>query len=269
MPWLLQNSRALIKLYNEDIDMIYPKKFLSEYGMLKLWSLISANFVEKENGKGLFSGKYEDITGIPTKLSEFTNDLGLDGIYLSKTDASSTYLSKADAANIYQTKSDIASDYIKEEDVSSIYLSKTDAANTYQTKSDTTTNYLKKTDAADTYQTKTDASSTYQTKTDAANTYQTKSDTAANYLKKTDAADTYVKISDYDLKIKNLNDADISNLEEAKKYVDGVTKVGSLFQVVSSLPVNKDKEITYLVPKEITSDITVDHAEYIEHVWIM
>ena len=239
--------------------MIYPKKFLSEYGMLKLWSLISANFVEKENGKGLFSGKYEDITGIPTKLSEFTNDLGLDGIYLSKTDASSTYLSKADAVITYQTKTDTTTNYLKKTDASSTYLSKADAANIYQTKSDIASDYIKEEDV----------SSIYLSKTDAANTYQTKSDTAANYLKKTDAADTYVKISDYDLKIKNLNDADISNLEEAKKYVDGVTKVGSLFQVVSSLPVNKDKEITYLVPKEITSDITVDHAEYIEHVWIM
>lgn len=35
-----------------------------------------AGKVDKVEGKGLFSGKYTDLTGRPTKVSEFTNDAG-------------------------------------------------------------------------------------------------------------------------------------------------------------------------------------------------
>ena len=77
-----------------------PKKFLSKDGLTKLWALITTNFVAKEDGKGLFSGKYSDLTGVPTKLSEFENDLGLDNVYLKQTDAASTYVTISD----YNTK---------------------------------------------------------------------------------------------------------------------------------------------------------------------
>ena len=80
--------------------MADPKKYLSKEGLEKLWGLITTNFVAKEDGKGLFSGKYSDLTGVPTKLSEFENDLGLDDVYLKKTDAESTYVKISD----YNTK---------------------------------------------------------------------------------------------------------------------------------------------------------------------
>ena len=80
--------------------MADPKKYLSKEGLEKLWGLITTNFVAKEDGKGLFPGKYSDLTGVPTKLSEFENDLGLDDVYLKKTDAESTYVKIAD----YNTK---------------------------------------------------------------------------------------------------------------------------------------------------------------------
>ena len=80
--------------------MAVPMQYLSIEGLDKLWGLITTNFVAKEDGKGLFSGKYSDLTGVPTKLSEFENDLGLDDVYLKKTDAEATYVKIAD----YNTK---------------------------------------------------------------------------------------------------------------------------------------------------------------------
>ena len=80
--------------------MADPKKYLSKEGLEKLWGLITTNFVAKEDGKGLFSGSYNDLTDVPTKLSQFENDLGLDDVYLKKTDAESTYVKIAD----YNTK---------------------------------------------------------------------------------------------------------------------------------------------------------------------
>ena len=80
--------------------MADPKKYLSKEGLEKLWGLITTNFVAKEDGKGLFSGSYNDLTNVPTKLSQFENDLGLDDVYLKKTDAESTYVKISD----YNTK---------------------------------------------------------------------------------------------------------------------------------------------------------------------
>jgi hypothetical protein len=74
--------------------------------LTKLWSIIKTNFVAKEDGKGLFSGSYADLTGTPTKLTDFTNDLGLDNTYLKSSDAATTYLTKDDAGTTYVAKSD-------------------------------------------------------------------------------------------------------------------------------------------------------------------
>lgn len=49
------------------------KRYLDLTGFQKAINWIKSTFVEKEEGKGLFSGKYEDLSGIPTKLSEFDN----------------------------------------------------------------------------------------------------------------------------------------------------------------------------------------------------
>lgn len=93
-----------------------PKKFLSEGGLRRLWELIANSFVAKEDGKGLFSGKYEDLTGVPTKLSDFEDDLLLDETYLKIEDAANTYvtqeaynakvaaLEKADTDNLQAAK---------------------------------------------------------------------------------------------------------------------------------------------------------------------
>lgn len=78
--------------------MADPKKYLSKAGLEKLWGLITTNFVAKEDGKGLFSGNYNDLTNVPTKLSQFDNDLNLDDTYLKKTDAETTYV-KVEAYN--------------------------------------------------------------------------------------------------------------------------------------------------------------------------
>lgn len=71
-------------------------KYVDENGLLYLWSKITGNFVAQEEGKGLstndltdalvekinnagdssFTGNYSDLTGAPTNLSDFTNDVG-------------------------------------------------------------------------------------------------------------------------------------------------------------------------------------------------
>lgn len=78
------------------------QNFLSKDGLTKLWGIIASTFVAKEEGKGLFSGKYGDLTGTPTKLTDFTNDLD----FISATDIADTYLSKTDAASTYVTITD-------------------------------------------------------------------------------------------------------------------------------------------------------------------
>lgn len=97
-------------------------QYLSKAGLERLLNSIGATFVVKEDGKGLFSGSYTDLTNKPTKLSEFTNDLDLANLsdltdkFLTKTDAASTYvaqtaynekiaaLEKADTDNLTEAK---------------------------------------------------------------------------------------------------------------------------------------------------------------------
>lgn len=68
------------------------KKYLDFAGFQKLWSKATTVFVAKEEGKGLFSGKYEDLTGVPTKVSQFENDRE----YTTKTEVSETYATKTE-----------------------------------------------------------------------------------------------------------------------------------------------------------------------------
>lgn len=51
-------------------------KYLSDNGVLYLLQKLKSIFVQKEAGKGLFSGNYADLAGRPTKLSDFVNDAG-------------------------------------------------------------------------------------------------------------------------------------------------------------------------------------------------
>lgn len=75
-------------------------QYLSKAGLERLLKVISNTFVVKEDGKGLFSGSYTDLTNKPTKLSEFQNDLDLANLteitekFLTKTDAASTYVAQ-------------------------------------------------------------------------------------------------------------------------------------------------------------------------------
>ena len=75
-------------------------QYLSKAGLERLLKNVSATFVAKEDGKGLFSGSYTDLTNKPTKLSEFENDLDLANLtqitekFLTKTDAASTYVAQ-------------------------------------------------------------------------------------------------------------------------------------------------------------------------------
>lgn len=70
------------------------KKYLDLAGFQKLWSKVSSTFVAKEEGKGLFSGKYEDLTGVPTKVSTFENDAD----YTTKTEVADVYATKVENA---------------------------------------------------------------------------------------------------------------------------------------------------------------------------
>ena len=76
-------------------------QYLSKAGLERLLKVVSNTFVVKEDGKGLFSGSYTDLTNKPTKLSEFQNDLDLANLteltdkFLTKTDAASTYVAQA------------------------------------------------------------------------------------------------------------------------------------------------------------------------------
>lgn len=70
------------------------KKYLDFAGFQKLWNKATSVFVAKEEGKGLFSGKYEDLTGAPTKVSAFENDKE----YTTKTEVSETYTTKTENA---------------------------------------------------------------------------------------------------------------------------------------------------------------------------
>lgn len=77
-------------------------QYLSKAGLEQLLKSLTATFVKKEDGKGLFSGSYTDLTNKPTKLSEFENDLDLANLdqitqkFLTKDDAASTYVAKTD-----------------------------------------------------------------------------------------------------------------------------------------------------------------------------
>ena len=70
------------------------KKYLDLAGFQKLWNKATSIFVAKEEGKGLFSGKYEDLTGVPTKVSQFENDKE----YTTKTEVADTYATKVENA---------------------------------------------------------------------------------------------------------------------------------------------------------------------------
>lgn len=150
--------------------------YLSKAGLQKLLNNLSATFVLKEDGKGLFSGSYTDLTDKPTKLSDFENDL--------------------DLANL---------DSIAEK-----------------------------------------------------------------YLAKTDAEATYVKITDYEAKIAELEQADTDNLAAAKKYTDDA--VGAItgfdFQIVEQLPDTGSKGIIYLVAATDESNVESESNYYDEYIWV-
>lgn len=73
--------------------------YLDEKGFARLWYQISEQFVRKENGKGIFSGDYADLTGAPTNVSYFFNDAR----YATEKDVADTYLTKLDASTTYVT----------------------------------------------------------------------------------------------------------------------------------------------------------------------
>lgn len=118
-------------------------QYLSKAGLERLLKSISLTFVTKEDGKGLFSGSWNDLTDKPTKLSEFTNDLDIANLdeltqkYLTKDDAASTYvtndtykekiaaLEKADTDNLAEAKT------YAETKASDAQTAATDAAKTY------------------------------------------------------------------------------------------------------------------------------------------
>jgi hypothetical protein len=75
------------------------QQYLSKSGLSRLWYQVSNQFVKKEDGKGLFSGSYTDLTNTPTNVSEFTNDAG----YAVAQDVADTYLTQQDAATTYVT----------------------------------------------------------------------------------------------------------------------------------------------------------------------
>jgi hypothetical protein len=75
------------------------QQFLSKTGLAHFWGQISDQFVKKEDGKGLFSGSYTDLTNTPTNVSEFANDAG----YAVAQDVADTYLTKDDASTTYVT----------------------------------------------------------------------------------------------------------------------------------------------------------------------
>ena len=110
-------------------------QYLSKAGLTKLWGIISTTFVAKEDGKGLFSGSYNDLTDKPTKLSEFTNDLD----FLSKTDIEAGYVKKEEGKGLFsgsyndltnkpENLSDFTNDldFISATDISTTYVKKTD-----------------------------------------------------------------------------------------------------------------------------------------------
>lgn len=122
-------------------------QYLSKAGLERLLKSISATFVVKEDGKGLFSGSYTDLTNKPTKLSEFQNDLDLANLteitekFLTKEDAASTYvaqtaydekmaaLEKADTDNLEAAKT-----YAEEKATAALNDAKTYGDETFVTK---------------------------------------------------------------------------------------------------------------------------------------
>ena len=121
-------------------------QYLSKAGLERLLKSLTATFVAKEDGKGLFSGSYTDLTNKPTKLSEFENDIdiaNLDSLtqkYLTKDDAASTYvaqtaydtkiaaLEKADTDNLATAKT-----YAEEKATAAETAAKTYSDNTFVT----------------------------------------------------------------------------------------------------------------------------------------
>ena len=77
------------------------KRYLDLAGFQKAIKWIKDTFVVKEDGKGLFSGKYQDLTGVPTKLSEFDN---------TETD----FVSSTTAQGYATTAEQNAKDYVDE-----------------------------------------------------------------------------------------------------------------------------------------------------------
>lgn len=118
-------------------------QYLSKAGLERLLKTLSNSFVLKEDGKGLFSGSWNDLTDKPTKLSEFTNDLDIANLdeltqkYLTKEDAAATYVTleaynakvaelvKADTDNLETAKT------YAEEKATEAQTAATEAAKTY------------------------------------------------------------------------------------------------------------------------------------------
>lgn len=91
-------------------------KHLGNNGMLYMLQKVKtalAGKVDKVDGKGLFSGKYTDLTGRPTKVSEFSNDAGyqsaaqVDTAITGKGYKTGEEVESAIAAKGYQTAAQV------------------------------------------------------------------------------------------------------------------------------------------------------------------
>ena len=249
-------------------------QYLSKAGLERLLSILTNTFVVKEDGKGLFSGSYTDLTNKPTKLSEFENDIdiaNLDSLtakYLTKDDAATTYIAKTDydtkMAELEKADTDnlaTAKTYA-EEKASAAQTAATEAAKTYADSTFTTkTDYNAK--VAELVQADTDNLA-------AAKTYAEEKATAAETAAKTYADDTFVTKTTYDAKVALLDKADTDNLAAAKQYTDDA--VGAItgfdFQIVDTLPQTGTKGVIYLVPAEVDANVETDINEYDEYLWI-
>ena len=249
-------------------------QYLSKAGLERLLSILTNTFVVKEDGKGLFSGSYTDLTNKPTKLSEFENDIdiaNLDSLtakYLTKDDAATTYIAKTD----YDTK--MAE--LEKADTDNLATAKT-YAEEKATAAQTAATEATKTYADSTFTTKTDynakVAELVQADTDnlaAAKTYAEEKATAAETAAKTYADDTFVTKTAYDAKVALLDKADTDNLAAAKQYTDDA--VGAItgfdFQIVDTLPQTGTKGVIYLVPAEVDANVETDINEYDEYLWI-
>jgi hypothetical protein len=262
-------------------------QYLSKSGLTKLWSNISSQFVKKEDGKGLFSGAYADLTGAPTNVSSFTNDAG----YAVASEVADTYLTKDDASTTYVTLENYNEKVaaLEQADTDNLAAAKKYADDTFVTSVDyeAKVKELEEAGTDNLDEAKKYADDNFVKSSDYATDKAAleKADTDNLAAAKTYADDNFVKSSDYATDKAALEKADTDNLTAAKGYADTVSStalsdaksyvddaVGAItgfdFQIVDALPAEGTKGVIYLVAAAEGDNVVADDNSYNEYIYI-